>query len=172
MSSPADVVSQTSPSNSSRSHFPQSQLMEGDITKMKPTVDGKPKGRSVSGRSWKVRTQKRASSLITKVSANNRSKTWEKRRAERDARKATIQREKELKEQSRKAAIEKKERRLDHERRRMENEFKNAQKFSQHLGQNADLKMKAMSKKQLRQIKKTRLNTKTGAVEYVGAYQK
>jgi hypothetical protein len=31
------------------------------------------------------------------------------------------------------------------------------------------LTLKALSKKQLRQIKKTRLNTKTGVVEYVGA---
>ena len=33
-------------------------------------------------------------------------------------------------------------------------------------------KMKAMNKKQLRQIKKTRMNTKTGVLEYVPAYAK
>ena len=33
-------------------------------------------------------------------------------------------------------------------------------------------KMKAMSKKQLRMIKKTRMNNKTGVVELVDAYAK
>jgi hypothetical protein len=32
--------------------------------------------------------------------------------------------------------------------------------------------MKAMNKKQLRMIKKSRMNTKTGVVEFVGAYEK
>ena len=51
-------------------------------------------------------------------------------------------------------------------------EFMVASCIAQTLGKNANIKWKAMSKKQLRQIKKTRLNTKTGAVEYVGAYAK
>jgi len=70
------------------------------------------------------------------------------------------------------ANIEKKERRLENERRRMENEFKVASRSAQRLGKNADVKLKAMNKKQLRQIKKTRMNTKTGTIEYVSAYAK
>mmetsp|Transcript_102 Transcript_102/g.174 ORF Transcript_102/g.174 Transcript_102/m.174 type:complete len:181 (-) Transcript_102:372-914(-) len=154
-------------------YAPPNQLFTGDITKTVPTVnDGAPKGRNVSGRSWKTRQQKRASSLVTQTKANNRSSSWEKKTEERKARKAVMERQKEMKEEKRQAAIAKKERRLENERRRAENEFKNAQKGSQRLGKNADLKMKAMNKKQLRQIKKTRMNVKTGAVEYVSPYAK
>ena len=32
--------------------------------------------------------------------------------------------------------------------------------------------MRSMNKKQLRQIKKTRMNSKLGVVEFVGAYEK
>jgi len=84
-----------------------------------------------------------------------------------------IERQKELKEEKRQAIIAKQERRLEQERRRMENEYKNATKGSKTLNTNtAGLKMKAMNKKQLRQIKKTRMNTKTGVVEYVSPYAK
>lgn len=151
---------------------PKNELLHADFTAASQLVDGKPKGRNASGRNWKLRPQKRASSIVTKVSTNNRSKSWDKRKAEREARKAAKERENELREEMRQAAIAKKERRLENERRRAENEFKNAQKFAQNLGRNADTKMKAMSKKQLRQIKKTRMNSKTGVVEYVSPYAK
>ena len=54
-----------------------------------------------------------------------------------------------------------------------ENEFKNAQKSTKELN-TGKLKstLKAMSKKQLRKIKKTRMNSKTGVLEYVSAYAK
>mmetsp|Transcript_6691 Transcript_6691/g.8456 ORF Transcript_6691/g.8456 Transcript_6691/m.8456 type:complete len:156 (-) Transcript_6691:28-495(-) len=143
------------------------QSFEGDVTVMKSE-----KGRNVSNRSWKVRPQKRASSLITKTTQNAASKSWEKKKAERDAKKALLEREKELKENKRQAAIKQKELRLEQEKRRMENEFRAASRSAQVLGKNADFKMKSMNKKQLRQIKKTRLNTKTGAVEFVSAYEK
>ena len=145
------------------------QSFPGDVTKMKPLI---PKGRNVSGRGWKVRPQKRASSLLTKTVQNGASKSWEQKKAEREAKKATLEREREMKEERRQAAIAKKERRLEQEKRRMENEFRASSRSAQTLGRNADLKMKSMNKKQLRQIKKTRLNTKTGVVEYVGAYSK
>ena len=151
---------------------PTNQLLTADFTAATQIVDGKPKGQNASGRNWKLRPQKRASTIVTKVSTNNRSKPWDKRRAEREARKAAKERENELREEMRQAAIAKKERRLENERRRAENEFNNAQKFAQNLGRNADTKMKAMSKKQLRQIKKTRMNSKTGVVEYVSPYAK
>lgn len=171
--SAAAVASASAKQSSKPSSFqPANQLLTADFTATSQTVDGKPKGRNVSGRNWKLRPQKRASSIVTKVSTNNRSKSWEKRKAERDARKAAKERENELREEMRQAAIAKKERRLENERRRAENEFKNAQKYAQNLGRNADTKMKAMSKKQLRQIKKTRMNSKTGVVEYVSAYAK
>jgi hypothetical protein len=71
------------------------------------------------------------------------------------------------------AARKKKERRLENERRRMENEYNNAKKSAQRLNLNkVGQTMKAMNKKQLRMIKKSRMSSKTGVVEFVGAYAK
>ena len=76
-----------------------------------------------------------------------------------------------MREERRQAKILKKERRLENERRRAENEFKNAQKSAKALNTGRlRSTLKSMSKKQLRQIKKTRMNSKTGVVEYVSAY--
>jgi rRNA-processing protein CGR1 len=155
---------------SAKTPFP-SHVLRGDITKMQPMVDDKPKGLNVSGRSWKVRTQERASKLVTAIPQNKRNKTWEKRQAEKSLKKAAKEMEQELKDQTKQLVLDKKERRLQQEKRRMENEFKNAQKNAQALNhKHMHLKLKAMNKKQLRQIKKTRMNSKTGVVEYVGAY--
>ena len=67
----------------------------------------------------------------------------------------------------------KRERRLENEKRRMENEYDNAKKSMQKLNVNKlGTTMRAMNKKQLRQIKKSRMNSKTGVVEFVGAYEK
>ena len=131
-----------------------------------------PKGKNVSGRTWKLIPQKRASNLITKTSQNNRSKSWDQKNTEWLARKALLEREREMKEERRQAVVLKKERWLENETRRMENEFRAASRSAQKLGKNADVKLKSMNKKQLRMIKKTRMNTKTGTVEYVGAYAK
>eukprot|EP00980_Cylindrotheca_fusiformis_P017395 scaffold5395_cov126-Cylindrotheca_fusiformis.AAC.15 len=130
------------------------------------------KGRNVSGRSWKTRPQTRASKLI-KTEYNGQTKTWEERNQERQAKKEIMELQKALQEERRQAKISKKERRLENERRRAENEFKQAQRSAKALNiHKLPSKLKAMSKKQLRQIKKTRLNTKTGVVEYVQAYSK
>ena len=148
----------------------EKQLMKGNIIEM---LDGpSTKGRNVSGRSWKVRAQKRSSTLI-KSKFNNRTKTWEQRQQEKLARKEALELQSELREERRQSKIQKKERRLENERRRAENEFKNAQKSTKELN-TGKLKstLKAMSKKQLRKIKKTRMNPKTGVLEYVSAYAK
>jgi len=143
------------------------QIFHGDILTDQPSI---PRGRNESGRSWKLRPQKRASSLISMNPQNATSSTWNKKMEERKIRKAILEREKELKEDRKKAIQEKKERRLENERRRMENEFKTASQNAQYLSKNVDLKMKAMNKKQLRQIKKTRMNSRTGVLEYVSAF--
>lgn len=131
------------------------------------------KGRNVSGRTWKLRPQKRASSLITKNRANARSNTWavkEKNRlltleiksAQRDMITARIQEKR-----------ERNARRLENERRRAENEYKNAKNSMQTLNvKRLGNTMRAMNKKQLRMIKKSRMNSKTGVVEFVGAYER
>mmetsp|Transcript_4879 Transcript_4879/g.7204 ORF Transcript_4879/g.7204 Transcript_4879/m.7204 type:complete len:160 (+) Transcript_4879:189-668(+) len=143
-----------------------------DVVKLCTTDRNKLKGRNVSGRSWKVRPQKRASTLV-KTKKNNLSSSWEERELVRTAKKEAKELQTQLREDRRQAKIQKKERRLENEKRRQENEFKLAQQQSQTLNfRKLGTTMKAMSKKQLRQIKKTRLNTKTGAVEYVSAYAK
>lgn len=136
-----------------------------------PTTDSHavPHGRNVSGRSWKTFPRKRASSIVVKP----RVKSWEERMAEKCARKEIKDLQGQLKEEKRQAAIERKERRLENERRRAENELKAMEKSVQTLNHDrVGRTLKSMSKKQLRQIKKTRLNTKTGVVEYVPAYAK
>ena len=145
------------------------QVFRGDLIADQPSI---PKGRNESGRSWKLRPQKRASSLITMAPQNAASTSWDKKMEERKTRKAVLEREKELKDERKKAIQEKKERRLENERRRMENEFKVASRNAQVLTKNVDYKMKAMNKKQLRQIKKTRMNSRTGVLEYVSAFAK
>lgn len=146
------------------------QLFEGDIVQM--SLEPSSKGCNASGRKWKIRPQKRASSFV-KTKVNNGTKSWDERQQERLARKEATELQSELREERRQGKLLKKERRLENERRRAENEFKEAQK-SVKLLNTGRLKstMKAMSKKQLRQIKKTRMNSKTGVVEYVSAYAK
>lgn len=130
------------------------------------------RGQNVSGRNWKKVTTKRTSSL-RKTAYNNQTKSWEERKAEKLRRKEILELQKQLKEERVQGLRDKTERRLENERRRTENEYENAKKSAQHLN-TSKLKstMKVMSKKQLRQIKKTRVNNKTGAVEFVPAYSK
>lgn len=146
-------------------------IMPGNVVEMTNNPD-KTKGRNVSGRSWKTRPQKRASSLV-KTKTNNLSCDWKTRRDAQRQRQEAAEMEKEMKEEKRQEALLRKERRLENEKRRAENEYNNIQKSVQTLNYDkVGSTLKAMSKKQLRQIKKTRLNPKTGVVEYVSAYAK
>ena len=62
---------------------------------------------------------------------------------------------------------------LDNQKRRMDNKYCNAKQSMQTLIAGLlDTTMRNMNKKQLRQIKKSRMNSKTGVVEFVGAYEK
>jgi Cgr1 family len=139
---------------------------------MTVTTENVVRGRNVSGRSWKKVATKRSSSLV-KTAANNLTKSWEQRRAEKLQRKEVLELQKQLTDERVKAIRDKKERRLENEKRRAENEFENAKKLAHNLNTSKlRTTLKSMSKKQLRQIKKTRVNNKTGAVEYVPAYSK
>jgi hypothetical protein len=147
------------------------QVFAGDVCELaqQPSTT---KGRNVSGRGWKVRPQKRASHLIKTV-VNNQTKTWEARQADKLNRQEALALQKEMGEQKRQACIDKRERREENERRRAENEFQSSNKGVQTLNAGKlSSTLKSMSKKQLRQIKKTRVNNKTGAVEFVSAYAK
>jgi len=145
-------------------------ILHGDIVQI--SMDVPKKGRNVSGRSWKVRPQKRASTLI-KTKVNNQVKSFTQRLDEKKERKESLVLQSELREERRQTKVLKKERRLENEKRRAENEYKQASKSAKQLNLGKlSSTLKAMSKKQLRHVKKTRMNTKTGVVEYVPAYTK
>lgn len=152
------------------------QHLAGDILDPKSTpalARHASKGRNASGRSWKVRPQKRASSLVTSNRANNRSRSWEKKQAQKLLREEIKSAQSDLINERIEEKRRTRERRLENERRRMENEYNNAKRSMQTLNaKRLGSTMKSMNKKQLRQIKKTRMNTKTGVVEFVGAYEK
>merc|ERR1719446_415234 len=71
----------------------EKQIMRGDIVQM--SYEPSKKGRNVSGRSWKIRPQKRASTLI-KTKINNGTKSWEERQREKSARKDALNLQSEL----------------------------------------------------------------------------
>jgi rRNA-processing protein CGR1 len=128
----------------------------------------------VSGRSWKVRPQRKATTLVSSR-ANGRCKDWSSRVAERGERRQLLDLQKEIRQAKEDEARLKRERRLENETRRQENELRNLEKSKAVKALNhgkAHLTIKAMNKKQLRQIKKSRLNPRTGVVEYVSAYAK
>lgn len=130
------------------------------------------KGRNASGRTWKVRPQRRASTLI-KSRVNGATKNWDQRQTERHARAETTALQTELQTAKRDAILAKRERKLAQDKRRAENELAAMQRNAQALNpKRASQTLKSLSKKQLRQVKKTRLNPKTGVVEYVSAYAK
>mmetsp|Transcript_16541 Transcript_16541/g.33702 ORF Transcript_16541/g.33702 Transcript_16541/m.33702 type:complete len:183 (-) Transcript_16541:79-627(-) len=163
------VASSPPPSCYTRSTYnPPNFNQNGSFTSDRPAI----KGRNVSGRSWKTRPQKRTSSLVTKVKTNNLVKgSWEEKRLAQERRKEVKLREKEMREATRSQKLEKKARREEQEKRRAENQFKALQTQELNLT-TVGSKMKAMSKKQLRMIKKTRMNNKTGVVELVSPYAK
>eukprot|EP00581_Thalassiosira_minuscula_P009940 CAMPEP_0183709452 /NCGR_PEP_ID=MMETSP0737-20130205/5509_1 /TAXON_ID=385413 /ORGANISM="Thalassiosira miniscula, Strain CCMP1093" /LENGTH=164 /DNA_ID=CAMNT_0025937565 /DNA_START=129 /DNA_END=623 /DNA_ORIENTATION=+ len=152
------------------------QHLEGNILKPESSAAlsaHASKGRNTSGRTWKLRPQKRASSLVTKNRANGRAKSWQAKQAQRLLTKEIKEAQADLVQQRIEEKRATRERRLENERRRMENEYTNAKRSMQKLNVNRlGNTMKSMNKKQLRQIKKTRMNSKTGVVEFVGAYEK
>ena len=134
------------------------------------------KGRSVSGRSaWKLRPQKRASSLVTKNRANARSTTWSAKTEAKSLHTEIKSIQQDMIQSRIEAKRLKHQNRLDNEKRKMENEYKQAMQNGKLQVLNVKklgTTMKNMNKKQLRQIKKSRMNSKTGVVEFVGAYEK
>ncbi|KAL7428888.1 hypothetical protein ACHAXH_005491 [Discostella pseudostelligera] len=155
------------------------QYLPGDI--LKPNSNSTlsthvSKGRSVSGRSsWKLRPQKRASSLITHNRANARSSSWTTKAAAKSLHTEIQTVQKDMIQAQIEAKRLKHQNRLDNEKRRMENEYKQAMQNGKLQVLNVKklgTTMKNMNKKQLRQIKKSRMNSKTGVVEFVGAYEK
>lgn len=127
-----------------------------------------PRGRNVSGRPWKRQPKQRTSAMRRPASAGASSKLkYELQLKQREAVKRGKESEDLLRETKLKILDEQKEKRLEAKRRRVENEYRS----SSYQVINRTDKLKKMSKKQLRQIKKTRVN-KDGQIEFVGAYEK
>ena len=123
-----------------------------------------PRGLPKSGRFWKNTQTKRFSSVTRQGVLSHMSKPFAVKQEQR-VRQAQIKAiEAQMRDATKQAILEKKARREENQRRRMENEFKN----SSYQSLNAE-KIKGMSKKQLRQVKKTVMN-KNGQVELVGLY--
>ena len=109
--------------------------------------------------------------MLTSPSLNNRSTSWSRKQLQKAKQKAISAHEASLKASTREAHLQKIERRNEQEKRRKENEFKALTKQTMNVHKIGD-KLKTMSKKQLRQIKKVRVDEKTGAKELVSPWKK
>ncbi|CAI5728322.1 hypothetical protein KXD40_007268 [Peronospora effusa] len=125
-----------------------------------------PRGRPVSGRVWKKVQKSRFSAQGVK-SAKVLSSTWEEKMLKRSKLKELKELQTEIKARRQAERDAKRQAREEKEKRRKENELKSA--AVQVISRTH--RLKTMSKKQLRNIKKTIVN-KQGVVEYVPVYSK
>ncbi|RLN71019.1 hypothetical protein BBJ28_00013991 [Nothophytophthora sp. Chile5] len=141
---------------------PKANSSSADATKAKGAA---PRGRPVSGRVWKKVQKTRFSSQGFK-GTKVLSTTWEEKLLKRSKLKDLKELQAEIKARHQAERDAKRQAREDKEKRRKENELKSAavQISRTH-------RLKTMSKKQLRNIKKTIVN-KQGVVEYVPVYSK
>ena len=122
------------------------------------------KGIPKSGRVWKVEQSARTSSTLKKGILSHLSKSVEARNKEKERVANMKALEKALTEEKIAKKINDREVREAKQKQRMENEFKT----STYQTLNTQ-KIKTMSKKQLRMVKKTQMN-KNGQVELVNMY--
>lgn len=123
-----------------------------------------PDGRPKSGRLWKVKQTFRSSAQDRRGVNKHLCKSFEQREIEKIKRNNVLALEREMKAETKNKKNEEKERREERQRQRQANEYKNS--VYQEIKPE---KMKSMSKKQLRNIKKTSV-TSTGQVTLVDAY--
>jgi len=136
-------------------------MVKDESTKQASSVPfGKPK----SGRTWKVRETCRASTFSRQGVLSHMSKSLEVRKREKEKKEQAKAFENFMKEEKKMKSDAEKERREENKRRRTMNEYKN----SVYQVINPE-KIKNMSKKQLRMIKKTSVN-KSGQVELVNPW--
>ena len=130
---------------------------------------------NVSGRNWKMRPQSRTSSQIKKFGLNrdvdktSNTTPWSQLQAKKAQRKRIRELQQSQEQGSADRKRQKREAQEERKRRRLQNEFNAA--TTQTLGRNAAQKLRTMNKKQLRQIKKTRMNS-MGVLEYVSPFEK
>ena len=119
------------------------------------------RGRNVSGRPWKQPPKSRSSSL----KMTQPRKSWDAKKRDREARQRAREKEAELVEARKERIAEQKRKTEEKRSRKRRNEFRNAQ----YQVITNDKTVKSLSKKKLRQIKRTRVAA-DGEVELVDAY--
>ncbi|KAK8800717.1 hypothetical protein WA158_000042 [Blastocystis sp. Blastoise] len=125
-----------------------------------------PKGAPKGGRTWKDPAIQKFTSM--KYEGNPQLKTtWDMKKQQRDAKRRMKDLENQIIEDRKEQKREHKKKIEEHAKRRAQNELRSAK--IQVLSD--PTKIKAMSKKQLRQIKKSRMNA-NGEIEYVSPYAK
>lgn len=144
-----------------------------------------PEGRPKSGRVWKVKQKTRFSLQQRSGFLDNLNKSWEEKELIRKKKQQVLQLERDMKEEKRLKKIAERERREAQQKRRMENEYKNSVYQTVSIGiqfliviltynyciQIKPEKLKGMSKKQLRTIRKTAMN-KNGQIELVNPWER
>jgi hypothetical protein len=121
-------------------------------------------GRAKSGRTWKKTETTRHSSQQRQGVVANLGKSLSVHMKEREKKKQIKALEMEMKNARLQKITEKKEKRAEQEKRRLANQYKSAV-----VANINPEKLKTMSKKQLRAVKKTSMN-KNGQIELVNAY--
>jgi hypothetical protein len=124
--------------------------------------DGLPK----SGRAWKKKQTVRASTQKRQGFLKVLNKSFEEREELRKKKQQMLETERQMKEEKRQKILEEKAKREEKQKRRMENEYKNS--VYQMIKPE---KLKTMSKKQLRAVRKTSMN-QNGQVELVNPWEK
>lgn len=123
------------------------------------------RGMPKSGRNWKVVETARHSNQARQGVMANQSKSYSQHTAARDKKRQIKALEQEMKDARIEKIAEKKQKKEDQEKRRLANQYKSSS--TQNINPE---KLKSMSKKQLRLVKKTRMNNRTGQLELVNAY--
>ncbi|KAJ1416362.1 hypothetical protein B484DRAFT_454306 [Ochromonadaceae sp. CCMP2298] len=123
-----------------------------------------PAGVPKSGRSWKVTQSSRSSAQSKKGVLTHLATTFEERATTRNKERNAKELEREMIEDKKRKKLDERDRRDEQLKRRQENEYKNS--VYQQLNPE---KLKSMSKKQLRSVRKTAVN-KFGKVELVNPW--
>lgn len=131
---------------------------------MKEDVKVIPDGLPKSGRSWKIKQTVRSSAQLKQGILSHLAKSFEEKERERQQKRNVKELEREMIEERKNAKLAEKARREEQQKRRQENEYKNA--VTQELRPE---KLKGMSKKQLRSVRKTSVN-KQGQLELVNPW--
>mmetsp|Transcript_8136 Transcript_8136/g.12157 ORF Transcript_8136/g.12157 Transcript_8136/m.12157 type:complete len:158 (-) Transcript_8136:622-1095(-) len=142
------------------------EQMDGDTTENNNIREAVniPDGRPKSGRVWKVKKTVRTSAHCRKGVLSHLAKTFDERQAIRQKLALVKEVEKEMLENRKERKREIRQRTADKHKRRMENEYKNSE--YQVLRPE---KLKTMSKKQLRAVRKTSMN-QNGQIELVNPW--